>query len=78
VIPLLDGRHTLEQIGRSVEDVFAFDDLAGGLELLAAQNLLEDGPVQEQDDASAARLTPQFNFFHELGLDSLDMKPYSD
>jgi adenylyltransferase/sulfurtransferase len=74
VIPLLDGRHTLEQIGRSVEDVFAFSDLAGGLELLAAQNLLEDGPVEEQDDASSARLTPQFNFFHELGLDALDMK----
>jgi len=74
VIPLLDGNHTLEEIGRSVEDVFAFGDLVGGLELLASQNLLEDGPVQGLDGASAAQLTPQFNFFHELGLDALDMK----
>ena len=62
VIPLLDGEHTLEDIGRNVEDVFALDDLAAGLDLLASQNLLEDGPQAE------SQLTPQFNFFHEIGL----------
>jgi bacteriocin biosynthesis cyclodehydratase domain-containing protein len=74
VIPLLDGEHTLEEIGRTVEDVFAFNDLAAALELLAAQNLLEDGQVQGLGDAAAARLTPQFNFFHEVGLDAFEMK----
>jgi molybdopterin-synthase adenylyltransferase len=63
VIPLLDGEHTLEDIGRNVEDVFALDDLAAGLDLLASQNLLEDDPQTE------SQLTPQFNFFHEIGLD---------
>lgn len=74
VIPLLDGEHTLEEIGRKVEDIFALNDLAAGLELLASQNLFEDGPVQEPDRKAVARLTPQFNFFHEAGLDALEMK----
>jgi len=74
VIPLLDGKHTLEEIGCSVEDVFAFNDLAAGLELLAAQNLLEDGSVQGLDNAATERLTPQFNFIHELGLDAFEVK----
>lgn len=74
VIPLLDGEHTLEEIGRKVEDIFAFNDLIAGLELLATQNLLEDGRVPEQEDVAAARLTPQFNFFHEIGLDSFETK----
>jgi bacteriocin biosynthesis cyclodehydratase domain-containing protein len=64
VIPLLDGEHTLEDIGRNVEDVFALEDLVAGLDLLSSQNLLEDGPQPE------SQLTPQFNFFHEIGLDS--------
>jgi bacteriocin biosynthesis cyclodehydratase domain-containing protein len=67
VIPLLDGEHTLEDIGRKVEDVFALDDLAAGLELLASQNLLENGPQPESIPTSP--LTPQFNFFHEIGMD---------
>jgi molybdopterin-synthase adenylyltransferase len=69
VIPLLDGEHTVEDIGRKVEDVFALDDLSAGLDLLASQNLLEDGPVLEAGSGPASRLTPQFNFFHEIGLD---------
>ena len=69
VIPLLDGEHTVEDIGRNVEDVFALDDLAAGLDLLVSQNLLEDGPVHQPDSGPASRLAPQFNFFHEIGLD---------
>lgn len=71
VIPLLDGKNTLEEIGRKVEDVFALDDLAAGLNLLASQNLLEDGPIDEQD---ASRMTPQFNFFHEVGMDAAEIQ----
>ena len=67
VIPLLDGEHTLEDIGHKVEDVFALDDLAAGLELLASQNLLENGP--QPDKVPVSPLTPQFNFFHEIGMD---------
>lgn len=74
VIPLLDGQHTLEDIGRKVEDVFALNDIAAGLEVLASQNLLEEGPVGEPDSLPATRLTPQFNFFHEVGLDAFEMK----
>ena len=69
VIPLLDGKNTLEEIGRKVEDIFAPDDLEAGLNLLASQNLLEDGPIDEQD----ARLVPQFNFFHEVGADASEI-----
>jgi molybdopterin-synthase adenylyltransferase len=69
VIPLLDGEHTVEEIGHNVEDVFALDDLAAGLDLLASQHLLEDGPVHQLENGHAASLTPQFNLFHEIGLD---------
>ncbi len=69
VIPLLDGEHTLEDIGRHVEDVFAFDDLAAGLDLLASQSLLEDGPAHPTGGIPETQLTPQLNFFHEIGLD---------
>ena len=73
VIPLLDGEHTFEDIGRNVEDVFALDDLAAGLDLLASQNLLEDGPTYEPDIPSSRR-TPQSNFFHEIGSDSSEVQ----
>jgi molybdopterin-synthase adenylyltransferase len=69
VIPLLDGEHTFEDIGRNVEDVFALEDLAAGLDLLASQNLLEDGTGYEPD-IPLSRRAPQSNFFHEIGADS--------
>lgn len=68
VIPLLDGRHTLEEIGREVGDVFRSGDLEAALELLAGQNLLEEGESIPGDGEEVSRLTPQLNFFHELGL----------
>ncbi|HYK37780.1 TOMM precursor leader peptide-binding protein [Alloacidobacterium sp.] len=74
VIPLLDGQNTLEEIGRNVEDVFAIEDLEAGLDLLASQNLLEDGPIEEADADAAARLLPQYNFFQEIGLDAAEIQ----
>jgi len=73
VIPLLDGHHTVADIGRRVNDVFAFADLEAGLDVLASQNLFEDGPIY-QPLAAAARMTPQFNFFHEVGLDARETR----
>lgn len=67
VIPLLDGRRTLEEIGREVDDVFALNDLEAAVELLAAHDLVEDGESAGNLE-EASRLTPQLNYFHELGL----------
>ena len=50
VVPLLDGRRTVEEIGREVEDVFALSDLEAGLELLAARGVLEDGNGETPGD----------------------------
>lgn len=68
VIPVLDGRHTLAEIGREVADLFALSDLEAALELLAAHDLLEDGDSTFANGEEVSRLTPQLNFFHELGL----------
>jgi adenylyltransferase/sulfurtransferase len=74
VIPLLDGQNTLEEIGRKVEDVFAFDDLEAGLDLLASQNLLEDNGLHSPGTATAERLAPQLNFFHEVGFNAAEIQ----
>ena len=66
VLPLLDGRHSFEEIQKQVEDLFNEEDLVECLRLLAAQNLLEEGDTCLQGEV-ARRLTPQLNFFHEVG-----------
>jgi bacteriocin biosynthesis cyclodehydratase domain-containing protein len=71
VVPLLDGRRTLEEIGREVEDVFALSDLEAGLEVLAGQSVLEDGDA-EAEQGRPSRFNPQLNLFHELGLNPAD------
>lgn len=70
VVPLLDGRHTLAEIEARVADTFAPQDLEDGLSLLAAHNLLEDDARQETSADLSQQLTPQLNFFHEIGLHS--------
>jgi hypothetical protein len=49
VLPLLDGKHTIDEIRRETAEVFAAEDLDASLELLAAQGLLDDGgpPILE-------------------------------
>jgi len=64
VIPLLDGRRNLGEIEQQVADIFAPADLEAGLEMLAAQGVLEDGA------AGDSTLEPQANLFHELGLNA--------
>lgn len=65
VIPLLDGRHTVEEIARETSAVFRPEDLTAGLQLLADQNLLEDA-ADDVTTTDAAALEPQLNFFYEV------------
>jgi adenylyltransferase/sulfurtransferase len=74
VIPLLDGRHTLQEIEQSVADVFAPEDLEAGLQLLAANNLIEEAGRHGEHAGFGEELTPQLNFFHELSLPSGEMQ----
>jgi bacteriocin biosynthesis cyclodehydratase domain-containing protein len=69
VMPLLDGRHSLEEIEHAVSDVFRPQDLEAALELLAEHNLLEDGIDAAAAPDEAAALEPQANFFHEVSAD---------
>lgn len=74
VIPLLDGRHTFQEIADNVADVFDAEDLAAGLRLLAEQHLLietDDGtpPAQSPDP-----LAPQRNFFYEMNANPQDVQ----
>lgn len=70
VVPLLDGRHTVEEIQAHVGDLFDAEDLAECLALLTDQGVIAEtssiatGPL-------AGRLAPQLNFFHEVapGID---------
>ena len=73
VLPLLDGRHSFEDIQKKVEDIFHEADLAECLQLLAAQNLLEEGDTGLQEEVARC-LTPQLNFFHEVGGKAEEMQ----
>ena len=66
VIPLLDGRHTFQEIADSVADVFDAEDLAAGLRLLAEQHLLTDSDASPPPSESLEQLAPQLNFFYEM------------
>jgi len=72
VIPLLDGRHTVEEIEGHVAHVFAAEDLHAGLRLLADHSLLEDADGRAAEVAEQP--APQHNFFHELGYDPEEMR----
>jgi bacteriocin biosynthesis cyclodehydratase domain-containing protein len=69
VIPLLDGRHTIEEIEQAVADVFAPADLAAGLDLLAEQKLLIDAAAESLPTGIAEPLAPQLAMLHELDQD---------
>jgi adenylyltransferase/sulfurtransferase len=62
VVPLLDGRHTLEEIQARTQDVFRPEDLAECLEFLHGQGVLVDGEQPARSDDVSARLRPQLNF----------------
>jgi molybdopterin-synthase adenylyltransferase len=64
VVPLLDGRHTIDDIQARVAHVFARQDLEKSLAVLASQALLDDAP-----ETVAADATPHDRYFTELGVD---------
>jgi hypothetical protein len=75
VLPLLNGRHTLEEIQKSVAYVFAPQDLEQCLALLTQQNLLDDDVKQPAlPIASAEAIVPQMNFFHEASTNSEELQ----
>ena len=63
VLPLLDGAHSIEAIQAEVADLFAPEDLAQGLQLLADHNLLHDASEDSLPPAVRTYLEPQLNFF---------------
>lgn len=69
VVPLLDGRHTFQEIAESVADVFDADDLAAGLRLLADHGLLADTEDRSPPSELPEFLAPQLNLFHEMSID---------
>jgi len=73
VIPLLDGRHTVEEIEADLAGVLTSQELKQGLELLSAHHILQDGETQLPPEISG-RLEPQLNFFHERGLDAAQVQ----
>jgi bacteriocin biosynthesis cyclodehydratase domain-containing protein len=70
VVPLLDGRHSLDEIEAEVADMFRTEDLEAGLQLLADQNLLEDAAEAPVPPDTAAAIQPQLNFFHEVSANA--------
>jgi adenylyltransferase/sulfurtransferase len=66
VVPLLDGRHTVQEIHARTAALFERRDLEECLALLAAHGLVVEGAGLEKYDAIAARMAPQFHFFHDL------------
>ena len=64
VVPLLDGRHLLVDIQQAVQGRFRPEDVLECLQLLEAQNLIEEGDNGLGEEATR-RLMPQLNFFHE-------------
>jgi len=69
VVPLLDGRHAIEEIHREVADLFSAEDINNCLTLLSQHRLIEDAEALQFDSALSERLAPQLNYFREIGED---------
>jgi molybdopterin-synthase adenylyltransferase len=69
VAPLLDGKHTVEQIEEEVADLFKPEDLRACLEMLGTHGLLEDAELSPVAPVVEEFLRPQMNVFHELSTD---------
>ncbi|HEV7474350.1 MAG TPA: TOMM precursor leader peptide-binding protein [Pyrinomonadaceae bacterium] len=66
VIPMLNGKHSIEEIETATADVFPGDELRDALEVLASQGILVDAPQQSVNSEIAERMAPQLNLFHDL------------
>jgi adenylyltransferase/sulfurtransferase len=69
VVPLLDGTRTLGEIQAEVADLFAPDDLARCLGLLADYRIIQDAASDTTPEDVRSDLAPQLHFFHELELE---------
>lgn len=71
VVPLLDGRHTLEEIQDVARDVFRPEDLGQCLGLLGAQGVIVEADGDALPAQMAVRIAPQLNLFRDLapGID---------
>jgi bacteriocin biosynthesis cyclodehydratase domain-containing protein len=68
VVPLLDGRHSVDDIQQTMAGRFTAVELDRALALLEEQRLLEDAALDILDDEARARLAPQLHWLQEMGL----------
>jgi len=66
VIPLLNGRHSIQEIETATADIFPRDELRDALAVLADQGILIDAPTNEARPEITERMAPQLNLFHDL------------
>ena len=66
VIPMLNGKHSIEEIETATADIFPADDLRDALGVLADQGILIDVPNEPVTPDVAERMAPQLNLFHDL------------
>lgn len=66
VIPMLDGRHSIEEIEAATADVFPGDELRDALGVLADQGIVIDAPAGAGASVVTERMAPQLNLFHDL------------
>ena len=66
VIPMLNGKHSIEEIESATADIFPADELRDALEVLADQGILIDAPKAAVNTEIAERMAPQLNLFHDL------------
>lgn len=74
VVPLLDGRHSLEEIQERVADTFASEDISECLQLLSRQRLIEDGETVGFAADIEGRLEPQLNYLREFSDDPVGLQ----
>ncbi|MCM3874158.1 MAG: TOMM precursor leader peptide-binding protein [Pyrinomonadaceae bacterium] len=66
VIPMLNGKHSIEEIETATTDIFPADELREALGVLAEQGILVDVPQPAVAPEVAERMAPQLNLFHDL------------
>ena len=66
VVPLLDGKHSIEEIETATADIFPADELRDALGVLAEQGIVVDSSADTVAGEADQRLAPQINLFHDL------------
>lgn len=66
VIPMLNGKHSIEEIETATADIFPADELRDALGVLANQGIIVDAAKHTVSSEIAERMAPQLNLFHDL------------